>query len=223
MPWLSFEVADLKDAILAEPAADTAVAVESDRPEHLHVSARRVNGELFVFAVSTSTEPCDARQIIAPALQSTSLYVVSEERTVPLVDGSAVTDRFDVYATHIYTTDARAGARAGMADVLEQIAAANAARKKPGNLAFEDFGTRVEASSNSAYGSTPERVVDGIEGGMFWEDGTPREYPDWLAVRWPEPVTLGRAVVITPTLADFEVQVLDGEEWRTAGKVQGNA
>jgi len=223
MPWLSFEVTDLKDAILAEPAADTAVAVESDRPEHLHVSARRVNGELFVFAVSTATEPRDARLVIAPALQSTSLYVVSEERTVPLVDGSAVTDRFDVYATHIYTTDARAGARAGMADVLEQIAAANAARKKPGNLAFEDFGTRVETSSNSAHGSTPERVVDGIEGGMLWEDGTPREFPDWLAVRWPEPVTLGRVVVFTPTLADFEVQVLDGEEWRTAGKVQGNA
>ena len=43
--------------------------------------------------------------------------------------------------------------------------------------------------------------------------------PDWKAVS-EDPETLHPP---RTTLADFEVQVLDGEEWRTAGKVQGNA
>ncbi len=222
MPWLSFEVADLKEAILAEPAENVTITVESDVPEHLHVSARRVNGELFVFAVSTATEPLNARLAIAPAPGMPSLYVVSEERNLSLVDGAAIEDRFDIYATHIYTTDTLAGGRTGMARILEQISQAEAARRKPGNLAFEDFETRVEFSSKSTYGSTADRVVDGIENGMRWQDGTPRELPDWLTVRWPEPVTLKRAVVFSPTLADFEVQVPDGDGWRTVGQVQGN-
>ena len=90
MPWLSFEVADLKEAILAEPAEDVTITIESDVPEHLHVSARRVNGELFVFAVSTATEPLNARFAIAPAPGMRSLYVVSEERNLSLVDGAAI-------------------------------------------------------------------------------------------------------------------------------------
>lgn len=221
MPWLSFEVADLKDAILADPADGVTVTVEADQPEHIHVSARRVDDDLFIFAVSTATVPQDARLTINPAPGMRSLYVVSEGRNAPLRDGVTIEDRFDIYETHIYTTDAQAGGRANIAQVLAEIEQADAARHKPGNLAFEDNGTVVEVSSRSTYGSTPERVIDGVETGMRWQ-AEARSLPQWLVVRWPEPVALRRAVVFGPTLADFEAQALEGEEWVTVGRVAGN-
>ena len=131
-------------------------------------------------------------------------------------------DHFDTYATHIYTTDTHVGQRESIEVPLEEIAAANAARKKPGNLAFEDGGATVTVSSRSTYGSTPDRVLDGVTAGMRWQDGTPDAFPDWLTVTWPEPVTVGRVVLYTASIADFDVQVPEGDGWRTVAEARGN-
>jgi len=221
MRWLSFEVADLKDAILADAAEDIAITVEAPTPRHIHVSARRVGGDVFIFAVNTATEPQDVELVVGPAFDAASLHVVSEARGVDVAEG-VFRDRFDVYETHIYTTDAGIGERESLSVPLAAIAGANSARKKPGNLAFEDSGTIVEVSSESRYGSTPDRAIDGVEKGMRWQDGTRGEFPDWLAVRWPGPVTVGRVVIRTPSIADMELQVAEGDGWRTVAEVQGN-
>ncbi|MDH7569468.1 MAG: discoidin domain-containing protein, partial [Armatimonadota bacterium] len=79
-------------------------------------------------------------------------------------------------------------------------------------------------SSSATYGSTPDRVVDGVLTNMHWKDGTPGRFPDWLALAWPSPQRIGRVVVYTPNLADFEVQVpAGGAEWRTLAAVKGAA
>ena len=222
MRWLSFEVADLKDAILQDPADDVEVSVTAPKAEHVHVSPRRVGKDLYVFVVNTATEPQDVELSISPAVGLRSLYVASEQRSTPLRDGTVIQDTFGVYETHIYTTNAQVGGRESISVPVEQIATANAARKKPGNLAFEDSGAEVTVSSRSTYGCTPNRVLDGILEGMGWRDGTAGKGPDWLTVTWPQTQTVRRAVVYTPSIADLEIQVPEGEGWKTVASVTGN-
>jgi hypothetical protein len=215
MPWLSHEVADLKEAILAPPA-ELDIRVETEHPEHLHISTRRVDDHLFLFAVNTAKVAQEVKLTLS-GLDEKRLQVVSENRQVPVI-GGVLSDHFDTYATHVYTTDSGWGDRPVIEEVIREIASADAARQKPGNLAFEENGTWVEFSSKSTYGSTPNRVLDGITGGMRWRDGTPGKTPDWLTVRFPNPATIGRIVVYSGTIASVEVQIPDRQGgWQTVG------
>lgn len=231
MPYLAREVADLREAVFAPEVAGS-VTAEGAAPEHLHVSARRVGDDWFVFAVSTATQPQEVRLKLSATPAPDRLYAVGEGRILDLRDG-AFTDRFDVYDTHVYTTREPLAKREPLATVLAAIQQADGARAKPGNLAFEDRGVSVQVSSRSTYGSTPDRVLDGITDGMVWRDGTSGKWPDWLVLRWPEPVRVGRVVVYSDTIADAQVQVPVGDEvpseeaaaedgtWRTVGEVKG--
>jgi len=213
MPWLSYEVADLKSAILADPAQDVKVAVQAPLSQHIHVSTRRVAEDLYIFAVNTATEPQDVKLTVTPGIPS--LHVVSEQRSVPLADGKVIADHFGIYETHIYTTDAKAGGRTDIKLAITTIQEQIAALKKPGNLAYEDSGATVQVSSESTYGSTPDRVLDGVTSAMMWQDGTPDKQPDWITVRWPQPQTVGKVVIYTPSIASLEVQVPEGEDFKT--------
>lgn len=218
MPWLSHEVADLKKAILAPPT-ELGIRVEAEHPVHLHTSTRRVDGNLFVFAVNTAKVAQEVK-LTLPGLEGKRLQVVSENRQIAPT-GDVLSDRFDTYATHVYTTDPGLANRPQIEEVMREIARADAARRKPGNLAFEGNGTWVEFSSKSTYGSTPNRVLDGVTGGMRWRDGTPGKNPDWLTVRFPSPVTIGRVVVYSNTIAAVEIQISDLQEgWRTVGMME---
>ncbi|MBT4500648.1 MAG: discoidin domain-containing protein [Gemmatimonadetes bacterium] len=218
MPWLSHEVADLKDAILAPPK-ELDIQVEAEHPEHLHISTRRVDDHLFLFAVNTAKVAQEVK-LTLPGLDEKRLQVVSENRQVPVI-GGVLSDHFDTYATHVYTTDSGLEDRPVIEEVIREIASADAARQKPGNLAFEGNGTWVEFSSKSTYGSTPNRVLDGVTDGMRWRDGTPKKTPDWLTVRFPQPASIGRVVVYSGTISAVEVQVPDLQEgWRTVGSTE---
>jgi len=215
MAFLAREVADLKEAILATDAGE--VKVEAPQPEEMHCALRQVGRNLFLFAANTS----DQEQRVTLQAQGLrgELVVVSEGRTVK-ARGGKLTDSFAPFASHVYTTDRELAQRPTLAATQQEIDAANAARKRPGNLAFEDRGTKVEVSSKSRYGSTPERVLDGVRGGMIWRDGTRKKFPDWIVVRFAQPEKIGRVVVFSGTLSDFEVQVPEGEGWRTVGAVK---
>lgn len=219
MPFLAREMADLKAAVLADDVPGV-VTVKAPKPEHLHVSLRRVGDEMTLFAVNTATEPQTATFTVkgAPA----SLYVVSEGRKVSLAGGS-FTDEFGVYASHVYSSREALAGREPMANVQAAIDRANADRKKPGNLAFEENGTRVVVSSGAQYGNEPDRVLDGITRGMGWVSRTPDKLGEWLQVIWPSEQTLGRVVAYSTTVAEAEVQVPAGEDqWRTVGKLTGD-
>jgi hypothetical protein len=217
MPFLAREIQALKAFVLANDAPN-AVQVKAPKPEHMHVSLRRVGNETVLFAVNTVTE-AQAVEFTLPQEIGQGLHVVSENRTVPVKNGR-LSDDFTPYATHIYTNSEKLAARELLADVQQAIDKANAARKKPGDLAFEDSGVSITTSSNSTYGSTPDRVVDGILTNMKWQDGTPKKFPDWITLAWPSVQKIGRIVVYTDTLADFEVQTPgEGDQWRTVKSV----
>lgn len=65
-----------------------------------------------------------------------------------------------------------------------------------------------------------------------WVDATPREFPDWVAAEWERPVELSLVRVetrdgpgrpaATHGVRDYDVQVLDGDDWSTVAEVRGN-
>lgn len=219
MPWLSFEVDALRAAVLSDET-QIGLTVEAGESRHLHLSTRRLaEGHLLVIAVNTDTTAQDVELMLYPAPAADSLHVISEDRTVPLAAGGLLRDRFEPYATHLYSTLPILAERPTIADAQSRIDRADAARQKPGNLAFETQGTQAEVSSKSTFGSTPTRLFDGVTTGMRWRDGTRGELPDWLTLSWPTPQRLGRVVVygnvtgvtLQGPSADGEWQDLDGE------------
>ncbi|MEW6751122.1 MAG: discoidin domain-containing protein [Candidatus Latescibacterota bacterium] len=220
MCWLSREVADLGPYLLA-PVEAAQIEVEAAHPEHVHAALRTAGGHRALIVVSTDTVAQDVA-LRVPALAGTDLlHVVSEGRTVE-VDAGTVRDGFDVYQTHIYATDPVLASRPNIAVPTAAIARADAARRKPGNLAFEDSGVRVTVSSETEYGSTPTRLTDGVTGGMRWRDGTPGEGPDWVQLTWPAEQSFGRVVLHADGIGAVEVQVPQpGDVWRTVSRADG--
>ena len=107
------------------------------------------------------------------------------------------------------------------------------------------FDTRkavpATATASSANGGfDPSTVVDGNRIGPFWNDGTSGAFPDWLRLDFATSTSIREVAVFsvqdygtprTPTpwmsfsaygLIDFDVQVLEGSDWRTVASVRGN-
>ncbi|MEN6345582.1 MAG: carbohydrate binding family 9 domain-containing protein [Armatimonadia bacterium] len=218
MPFVAREIADLKAAVLAQDVPQ-AVTVKAPKAEHMHVSLRKVGDELTLFAVNTATEPQEVTFSVkgAPA----NLFVVSEGRKVSLAGGS-FTDKFGIYASHLYSTREALAGREQVSTAQAAIDQANAARRKPGNLAFEDYDTRVVVSSGAQYGNEPDRVLDGVTQGMGWLSKDPKKLGEWLQVIWPAEQSIGRVVAYSTSILEAEVQVPAGEgQWKTVGKLSG--
>jgi len=216
MPFLAREAQALKPFILSLYDS-LPVKVGAPKTEHVHASLRRVGKDWVLFVVNTATES-QSVELSLPADIGGEAFVISEGRRVK-IEQNRLREEFAPYATHLFTNSPKLSQPDKLlADVEGAISRANAARKKPGNLAFEDSGVEVEVSSKSTFGSTPDRVVDGITSNMMWRDGTPRKFPDWLSLTWPSPQRIGRVVVYSPSLCDYQVQILDeSREWRTVG------
>ncbi len=100
----------------------------------------------------------------------------------------------------------------------------------------------VMAASSTHSGWDPARTNDGQtaaqtdysvwNSGAGWNDGTTKEWPDWLAATWSAPQQVGHVRVLTidqsdhPAsqygLRDYDVQALVGGAWTTVASVRGN-
>jgi hypothetical protein len=163
--------------------------------------------------------------------------VTSEDRTVGLKAGS-FTDHFGPWECHIYTT-APAPALKPVAQIVAEIAAANSARRKPGNLAYQEFeGDGVVVSASSSQSSKYRRtdtglwhVVDGVIDTedryrtLTWQDDTPGQFPDWLEIKLPQAHSIGRVEVYPfgQSLSDYAVQVWSDGQWRDVAKMTGQS
>jgi hypothetical protein len=131
-----------------------------------------------------------------------------------------------------YSVVARAGAR-GPSDSTE-VTLVERPKGSDRNLAY---GGPVSASSTHG-NFTACGAVDGNADSndwsvtTGWNDATSRVFPDWLRVTFAQPESVSRVVMYTldstryPArsvgLRDWDVQVLDGTEWRTVAAVRGN-
>ena len=101
-------------------------------------------------AVSTNHNK-EKADFTIPAVGNRKLHAVSEKRSIMAKNGK-FSDIFDNYQVHIYTTDANAAKVIPLEQIEKEIAAANNARRKPGNLAFQMFEhdhVQISASSNA--------------------------------------------------------------------------
>jgi hypothetical protein len=212
--YLARELAALKSFVLAPVEG----GMEFNAPENSMVRAalRTANGQKALFATNAATKP---QEVVfkVPALANRELIVLGEGRTVKVDADGGFTDRFDVYGTHLYVTDATLATFETLATVQKHIDEGNAARKRPGNLAFEDSGVMPSASSQGAYQPTPIWLVDGVREGRGWS-AMPFAGADWVELAWPKPQKIGRLVVYTDRIADCEVLVAPVDEaqpeWR---------
>lgn len=106
-----------------------------------------------------------------------------------------------------------------------------------------DFGDNVARtgapSASSTYaGRPPCGAIDGNtdseqwSAGVGWSDRTNAEFPDWWQVDFAEPTEVARVDLYTldsaalpadtQGLSDWEIQVPDGDAWRTVATVTGN-
>lgn len=219
MPFLAREAADLKTAILGDNV-EGLVTVQAAQPEHMHVGLRRVGGQFVLMAVNTATEPQEVTFTWKGG--PNELSVVSEGRRVALRSGS-FTEKFGVYATHLYATNPALELRESLTETQSRIDAANSARKVAGNLAFEDSEVAIKVSSGSTYGNTPERVVDGVRTGMGWQAKNTGAAGDWVELTWPAEIEIGRVALYSRTLTSAALQVPGAAEgeWRTVGEATG--
>ena len=232
MPYLTKELAAL-EPIMTAPAPPTPPTSDSDQVKLL---AKVYAGHLYVLACNADLAAREVKLTLpGVAKLGKQLQVVSEGRTVAL-QGEAWTDSFGPYECHIYTT-APAPKLATVKQIVAEIAAANAARRKPGNLAFQEFeGDGVVVSASSSYAGKFRRpdnglwhVVDGVVDTtdhykvLTWRDDTPDQFPDWLEVKLPQAQKIGRVVVypFAQSLQDAALEVFDNGQWREVGKLTG--
>ena len=216
VPFLAREMQTLKGFVLSRDVS-SAVRVDAPSPEHMHVSLRRSDRGFALFAVNTATR----RQSVTFGLQqdlAKDVFVVSEGRQIAL-RGRRFADTFDVYATHIYTDIPEFADALDLAATSQEIREADARRKTPGNIAFEDSGVEIAASPPSNESYLP-LLLDGMRevGGGWYYSG---RAPAWLVFTWPGTQTIGRVVLYNfGLLADFEIQVRRANgEWATVASV----
>ncbi len=202
VPFVGREAAALRDALLAPEQRDR-VSWEAEEKHHIQATVRLAGGHTYLFAVNTRTTAQD----VAFTLRDRGvkeLFVVSEGRSVTVAEGS-FRDRFEPYGGHIYTTDRAAARGPTLEDTERAIAAARAKRAKPGNLAYGGRGTSVTVSSKSPYSGRLSMVVDGKVKGKGWSDKTWKQWPDWIQVSFPQPVRVGRIIVYTKSIREYEI------------------
>lgn len=222
MPYITRELAALAGVFAsapapAEPRTDSATA---------RLLLKEHEGQLWLFACNADLT---VREIAfeVPGMNG-PLGVVSEGRQIPAA-GGRWRDRFGPFECRIYTT-AKVPDLPTVAAVTAEIAAANAARRKPGNLAYQEFeGDGVVVTASSSHAGKYQRpdnglwhVVDGVIDRtdhyrcLTWQDTTENQGPDWLEIKLPQPNTIGRVVVcpFEQSLKDYRVQVFANGEWQ---------
>lgn len=207
---------------LLEPAmADPQTAPASDAP--IETWLGRANGHLYVLAVSLQpgSRTVTLRHPLLAGVES--LYNVATGRETPVRDG-ALTDTFAQGDAFLYTTDPAGRALATAEQAEAEIAARKAEAMKPGNLFHSERGARA-ASSPGFFAPWFTQyyyyAINGVTDDIGWQL-THAPLPGWLEISLPREERIGRVVVTTPNLKDFDLQWTASDGSRAGAEVRGN-
>lgn len=220
---------------LLEPASD--LKPELSLPD-FRILVKQHDGELWLFVANAGSADNRELAITLPELGNRKLKVMAENRTVEAKNG-ILRDRFNNFDVHVYTTDMSAPDLRGCDDIEAEIERVHAARKKPGNLAYqrhEGETVKVSASSNMAFNVRPDNCLWHVADGMIepenfkryndrqvvWSDKTPNAAPDWIELDFKKPVTAGRVIVypVENTLKDYQVQIWKNNVWSVVAEAK---
>ena len=208
---------------------EPAVANTQDKPKVIADAEMaswlgEANGKLYVIVVNHKPGARTAK-ISHPLLANVkSLDVVSEGRTVT-VSGGAFTDQFAEGDAHVYTTDPAGKALPTTAQVEKDIAAQEAACIKPGNLLHVSRGVRPRSSAGYYapwFTQYYYYAINGVTDDMGWYLSH-TDKPGWLELSLPQEQKIGRVVVYTPNLQDFDLQFQAADGSVVVAETRGNA
>ena len=223
IPFIGKEMQLLKDYVLSKDVPG-AVSIEAPEAEHIHVSWRKSGRNWVLFVVNTATKEQDVRFAFKSS-PGKKIFVVSEDRKIKM-QGSSFTDTFKIYDTHIYTNVHKSASVFDIEATVRKTLAADKARKKQGNLAFEDSGVKITSPAQHGRSTYLQSLVDGmadpdIGGGLYRSHV--KNTPAWLVMKWPDSVEINRLVLYNVgTKLDFEIQVPGhGDSWQTISSTTG--
>jgi len=230
-----------------EVPKDVEDIIATARTEGISVWARVYEDDLFIIAANNAPEAQKAEIGVYAPIRSRKLTVLSEGRSVS-VRKNTLKDRFPLLGVHIYTT--RKGLpelpidRAFREEVFTSVPT-RAPRK--GDLAREALGARATGRPTN-YINFPDLAAFAIDDDVrtCWFDGSfkggwkpthdisdPKKRP-FLTISFPESQAVSRTAVRcwkprcypddrTYYPRDYDVQVPEGEDWKTVAEVRGNA
>ena len=150
------------------------------------------------------------------------LAVVSEGREVAVVDGS-LHDEIPPGEACVYSTDPRGLILPTVTQIEAEIAKFEQDSAKPGNLLHASRGVKARASQ----GTTPwfaqifYYAINGITDDEGWHV-THAELPQWIEFALPAAQPIGRVVLHTPNLRDYDLQFRGADGSVQQAEVRGN-
>ena len=206
------------------------------------IRVKKVDENYWIFAAG-NTAGSEKSTITVPGLGNRKLYVFREGRTVTPQNG-AFTETFNNFDAHIYTTDSNDYGLRSVADVEAEIKAENDKRRKPGNIAYQEFeldkleiSTSSNGYNNRRANNTLWHVADGIctgepadapmsglkEGMLVYTSEINPAMPVWLKLEFPKPEMMGRIAVYgaDKTLCDYTLEVRTNGKWHQVGSATG--
>ncbi|NSW58689.1 MAG: hypothetical protein HPY44_21970 [Armatimonadetes bacterium] len=205
LPPIWREIRFLEPA-LAEPAPAEPLQIETEG--ELASWIRALDGHVYLVVVNH--KPGDRSATIShPLLKGvSSLFVMSEGRSVAVSDGG-FTDDFAEGDARIYTTDPAAAAFPTTAEIEQELARRKQESILPGNLLHVSRGTRASASKGYYapwFDQYYYYAINGITDDMGWAATHAGADPAWLELTLPEPARIGRVVIHTPNLKDYDLR-----------------
>jgi hypothetical protein len=219
LPHLWREVRYLEPA-LAAPALEAPLDVLPG--DHVLAWAAKDGNHLWLIVMNAAST---SRRLAIkhPALTMGKLWVISEGREVA-VDGGLFSDEIPAGEACVYSTDPRGLTLPTVAQIEAEIAAFEKNSAKPGNLLHASRGVKARASQ----GTTPwfaqvfYYAINGITDDAGWHV-THAELPQWIEFALPESAPIGRVVLYTPNLRDYDLQFRAADGSVQQAEVRGNS
>lgn len=221
VPFLAGEIKHLEPWILVPEVGGV------DAGDENLIVSRRVSGDAQLVIAASVLDREHEFALRIPELANTMLDVLGENRQVAVDAEGVLRDGFEPFGTHLYSVGIKTEGFSSLSQVQSEIDAANAGRRRSGNLAFEESGVDVTASSTGLYRPGAKRVVDGVRDGMAWESTSTAD-ENWLLFTWKEPQKLGRILMFSDAVEAYEVQVPEERKengaivWKTVARAEGS-
>ena len=221
LPYVWREVRFLEQA-MAAPPPEKPLEIEADA--EMTGWIRAADGDLYLVVVNH--KPGARQATIGHPLLSprSSLIVMSEGRDVPVRDGR-FTDQFAEGDAHIYTTRPDARAFKTTRAIENELAQRKKDSAKPGNLLHVSRGARALASKGYYapwFHQYYYYAINGITDDIGWQASHAGDKPAWLELALREPANVGRIVIYTPNLKDYDLQLRGPEGELHVAQIRDN-
>ena len=221
LPYVWRELRFLEKAILS-PRPETEPSIEG--ADDIAVRARAAGGHVYLILVHHKPGAREVTVRWEPLMAMKRLYVMSEGRDVDVKRGTFA-DHFKEGDVHIYTDDPKARDLPTIKTIADELARRKEALAEPGNLLHWTRGTKVRASKGFYapwFHQFYYYAVNGITDDKGWNAYAWDKKSAWVEMTLKSSAQIGRLVIHTPNLRDYQLDFLAADGTKRRAKVNGN-